>query len=171
MTIPVAAALAATLCFAATTVWAGVTDLMTMKIRNDLILLLLALYAALAPLAGFGAVEIGTSAAVAFSVLVCMFTFFSMGWVGGGDAKLAAAIALWVGAEHTLTYLLSTAIFGGVLTLMILQFRSMALPAFCLRVSWISNLHRSGSGVPYGTAISAGALFTFPNTPWVTILS
>jgi prepilin peptidase CpaA len=171
MTIASTAAFAATLCFAATTVWAGVTDLMTMKIRNDLILLLLAFYAVLAPLAGFSVVEIGTNAAVASAVLVCMFGFFSMGWVGGGDAKLAAAIALWVGAEHTLTYLFSAAIFGGVLTLLLLQFRSMVLPAFFHRVSWILNLHTSGSGVPYGIAIAAAALFTFPNTPWVTILS
>ena len=171
MTIAYAAAFAATVCFAATTVWAGVMDLITMKIRNDLVLLLLATYAALAPLAGFGAVEIGTSAAAASAVLVCMFGFFSMGWVGGGDAKLAAVIALWVGAEHTLAYLSSTAIFGGVLTLLLLQFRSMVLPTFCLRVPWVLNLHTSGSGVPYGIAIAAGALFTFPSTPWVTVLS
>lgn len=171
MTIAATAALAATLCFSATIVWAGVMDLITMKIRNDLVLLLLATYAALAPLAGFGAVDIGTSAAVALAVLVCMFGFFSRGWVGGGDAKLAAVITLWLGAEHTLTYLFSTAIVGGMLTLMVLQFRLMVLPSFCHRVSWIVNLHSSGSGVPYGVAIASGALFTFPNTPWVTGLS
>ncbi len=171
MTIAFTAAFAGTLFFAGTTVWAGMMDLITMKIRNDLILLLLVIYAALAPLAGFGAMEIGTSAAVAFAVLVCMFCLFSMGWIGGGDAKLVAAIALWVGAEHTLAYLFATAIFGAVLTLLLLQFRSVVLPAFCIRVSWILNLHTSGSGVPYGVAIAAGALFTFPNTPWVTILS
>jgi len=171
MTIAATAAFTATWCFAAMMMWAGVMDLLTMKIRNDLILLILAIYAALAPLVGFGAVEIGTSAAVAFAVLVCMFAFFSMGWIGGGDAKFAAAIALWVGAEHTPTYLLSTAIFGGALTLMLLQFRLMVLPAFCRRVPWIVDLHTPGSGVPYGIAIAAGALFTLPNTLWVTTLS
>jgi prepilin peptidase CpaA len=170
MTIASSAAFVATSCFAATTVWAGVMDLMTMKIRNDLILLLLAIYAALAPLAGFGAVEIGMSVAVAFAVLMCMFGLFSMGWVGGGDAKLAAVLALWIGAEHTLAYLVSTTIFGGVLSLLLLQFRSMVLPTFCHRVSWIVRLHVSGSGVPYGIAIASGALSTFPSTRWVMIL-
>jgi prepilin peptidase CpaA len=171
MTIASNAAFVATLCFAATTVWAGVMDLMTMKIRNDLILLLLAIYAALAPLAGFGAVEIGISTAVAFAVLICTFGLFRMGWVGGGDAKFAAVVALWVGAEHTLAYLVSTAIFGGALSLLLLQFRSMVLPTFCDRVSWIVRLHASGSGVPYGIAIASGALYTFPSTRWVIILS
>ncbi len=171
MTIASNAAFVATLCFAATTVWAGVMDLMTMKIRNDLILLLLVIYAALAPLAGFSAVEIGMSTAVAFAVLICTFALFSMGWVGGGDAKLAAVVALWVGSELTLAYLVSTAIFGGVLSLLLLQFRSMVLPTFCDRVSWIVRLHASGSGVPYGIAIASGALYTFPSTRWVIILS
>jgi prepilin peptidase CpaA len=171
MTIAAAAAFAATLCFAGTTVWAGMMDLMTMKIRNDLVLFLLAIYAALAPLAGFGAVQMGASAAAAFAVLACMFVFFSLGWIGGGDAKLAAVVALWLGAEHVLAYVLSTAICGGLLTLLLLQFRSMALPASCLRVPWIAQLHQSGAGVPYGIAIASGALFIFPSTPWMTNLS
>ncbi len=171
MTIASAAAFAASLCFAATTVWAGVMDLMTTKIRNDLVLFLFAVYAALAPLAGFGAWDIGMSAAAAFGLLACMFVFFTLGWIGGGDAKLAAVVALWIGAEHTPAYVLTTAIFGGLLTLLLLQFRSMALPALFRRVSWIEHLHTSGAGVPYGVAIASGALFTFPHTAWMRILS
>lgn len=171
MTISTAAAFAASICFATTTVWAGVMDLTTMKIRNDLVLFLLAIYAALAPLAGIGAVEIASSAAVAFGVLVCMFMFFGFGWIGGGDAKLASVIALWLGVEHTLPYVLYTAAFGGILTLLILQFRSLPLPAMCLRFPWISQLHDRSSGVPYGVAIASAALFVFPSTPWMTHLT
>jgi prepilin peptidase CpaA len=171
MTISVAAALAASLCFASTTVWAGVMDLATMKIRNELVLFLLAVYAALAPLAGFGAIEIGWSAAAALGVLVCMFVFFGLGWIGGGDAKLAAVVALWLGIDHTLPYVLYMAAFGGVLTLLLLQFRSLPLPAPFLRVSWITKLHASGAGVPYGVAIASAALFVFPQTPWMSMFA
>jgi prepilin peptidase CpaA len=170
MTISLGAAFTASLCFAAATVWAGVMDLTTMKIRNDLVLFLLAVYAALAPLAGIDAVEIASSAAVAFGILVCMFMFFGFGWIGGGDAKLTSVITLWIGVEHALHYVLYTAAFGGVLTVLLLQFRSFPLPTVCHRVPWISQLHDRSSGVPYGVAIASAALFVFPSTPWMTHL-
>jgi prepilin peptidase CpaA len=171
MTISAVAALTASLCFAAATVWAGLTDLATMKIRNELVLFLLGLYAALAPLAGFGAVQIGFSAAVALSVLAGMFVFFALGWIGGGDAKLSAVVVLWIGAEHALPYVVYTALFGGILTLALLQFRSISLPASVRRVPWIAQLHARDSGVPYGIAIASAALFIFPSTKWMTVLS
>ena len=40
------------------------------------------------------------------AVLVVTFMFFARGWIGGGDAKLAAATALWLGFDQLLNYLL-----------------------------------------------------------------
>lgn len=171
MTISAIAALTASLCFTAATVWAGLMDLATMKIRNELVLFLLGIYAALAPLAGFEAIQIGLSAAAALSVLAGMFVFFALGWIGGGDAKLSAVIALWVGAEHALPYVVYTALFGGVLTLVLLQFRSISLPASAQKVPWIAKLHSRDAGVPYGIAIASAALFVFPSTSWMTVFS
>jgi len=170
VTVSAFAALAASLSFAAAVIWAGAMDLVTMKIRNELVLFLLAVYGALAPLAGWAAGDIGMSAAVSFCVLACSFIFFTFGWIGGGDAKLASVVALWLGAEHVPAYLVYTAIFGGILTLAILQFRMMLLPAFCLNVPWIRRLHAAETGIPYGVAIASAALFAFPNTSWVTPL-
>jgi prepilin peptidase CpaA len=171
MTISTLAASAATLCFGATVIWAGVMDVATMKIRNELVLFLLAIYAALAPLSGFGVVDIGWSTACAFSVLASMLVFFSFGWIGGGDAKLSAAITLWLGADQALTFVVYTALFGGVLTLAILQFRSTALPNACSRIPWIAQLHAASSGVPYGIAIASAALFVFPDTRWMAVFA
>lgn len=170
MTISALAASTATLCFAFATIWAGMMDLITMRIRNELVLFLLAIYAALAPLAGFGVDEIGLNAAVALGVLVCMFVFFGLGWIGGGDAKLAAVVALWLGADHVMAFTIYTALFGGALTLLLLQFRALPLPAPCLRVSWITQLHARNTGVPYGVPIAAAALLILPTTPWMTVL-
>jgi prepilin peptidase CpaA len=148
-------------------VWAGVMDLTTMKIRNEIVLFLLAAYAALAPLTGLGLEQMGMNALVALGMLGCMFVFFGLGWMGGGDAKLATAVTLWLGADHALSYVLYTALFGGVLTLGILQFRSMPLPAAYLRKPWVSRLHAAETGIPYGVAIAGAALFIFPQTPWI----
>jgi prepilin peptidase CpaA len=90
-----------------------------------------------------------------------------MGWIGGGDAKLAAVVALWLGADLVLPYVLYTAVFGGLLTLAILQFRTMALPSRCITVGWINRLHASTSGVPYGVAIASAALVVFLQSPWI----
>ena len=58
------------------------------------------------------------------TVLAVGFALFSFGWIGGGDAKFAAAIALWLGWSNTLEFVATSAIFGGILTLAILTFQT-----------------------------------------------
>jgi prepilin peptidase CpaA len=165
------AAFIASISFSVAVIWAGTIDLLTMRIRNELILFLIGTYAALAPLAGWTAGEIGMSAVLAAVVLACAFVCFGFGWIGGGDAKLASAVALWLGAGQTVSYLVWAALIGGALTVALLQFRAMMLPAFCLRVPWIMHLHDRGSGIPYGVALASAALVVFPDTPWMKALS
>ena len=100
-------------------------------------------------------------------VLVVAFIFFSQGWIGGGDAKLAAATALWFGFDHLLDYMIYASLFGGALTLAILQFRKLPLPAFFARQQWITRLHETDGGVPYGIALAAAALIVYPKTGWM----
>ncbi|WP_244622851.1 A24 family peptidase [Microvirga brassicacearum] len=171
MTISIGASVTAGACFIAAVLWAGAADLVTMKIRNGLVLFLIAGYIILAPLSGIAWLDIGWSIAVAAGVLACMFVLFGLGWIGGGDAKLAAVIALWLGADHALAYILYTALFGGILTIVLLQFRLMVLPLQCLTVPWIMRLHAPETGVPYGVAITAAALFIFPATHWMKALT
>jgi prepilin peptidase CpaA len=121
----------------------------------------------LAPLAGFSAHELGASALVASLVFVVTFIFFAAGWIGGGDAKLAAATALWLGFDHLLTYLIYASLFGGALTLLLIQFRRAPLPAVLARQPWVQRLHDRDSGVPYGIALAAAALAVYPQTPWM----
>jgi prepilin peptidase CpaA len=98
---------------------------------------------------------------------VAAFIFFSQGWIGGGDAKLAAATALWFGFDHLLDYMIYASLFGGVLTLAILQFRKLPLPAFIARQQRITRLHEPDGGVPYGIALAAAALLVYPKTGWM----
>ena len=67
----------------------------------------------------------GAGAAVLAGAFVC----FAMGWVGGGDAKVAAGAALWFGFDHLLAFLVYASLFGGALTLLLLQFRQWPLPS------------------------------------------
>jgi prepilin peptidase CpaA len=147
---------------------AGITDLTSYKISNNLMLGFLIAYVAFAPWSGLPVREIGWSAAAAAGVLLIAFVFFSLNWIGGGDAKLVAVTALWLGADHTPAYLLYTALFGGALTLAMLKFRQLPLPASMHDRAWITRLHADGSGVPYGVAMAMAGLAVFPQTRWMS---
>ncbi len=159
-------ALAAILLFVAFMVAAGLMDLFTMTIRNTLVVAMLVLYAALAPLAGLGVAAIGASVVVAVLVFVGGLLCFSFGWIGGGDAKLAVSTVLWLGAEQAFSYLMATALFGGLLTLIILAFRLIPLPAGLAGQIWLQRLHGKSTGVPYGVAMALGGLVVLPNSVW-----
>jgi prepilin peptidase CpaA len=161
------AAAAAMSMFAGTMVIAGITDLTSYRISNNLMLAFLLAYAAFAPLTGLRVPEIGWSAAVAVAVLGVAFMFFAFGWIGGGDAKLAAVTALWFGVDHTPAYLVYTALFGGMFTLALLKFRELPLPASMGRQPWIARLHCQGAGVPYGVAMAVAGLAMLPQTRWM----
>jgi len=167
MTISTLSALAASLAFVTAMLGAGLMDLLTMKIRNWLVLALLAFYAVLAPAVGLDPETIGWSVVTALVVLLCAFLLFSLNWIGGGDAKLAAATTLWLGAELTLDYLLYTALFGGALSVILLSFRRFELPLGRRASPWISRLHMHETGVPYGVAMAPAALLVFPHTAWL----
>jgi prepilin peptidase CpaA len=97
-------------------------------------------------------------------MLVVAFGMFSLGWIGGGDAKLAAATALWLGWTPLADYGLVSAIAGGALTFVILFARRLALPEILAKQSWIVRLHDAKAGVPYGIALALGGLIVYPET-------
>ena len=155
------------LLFPALMAFAAFSDLFTMTISNRLSLALTGGFLLLALVTGMALPEIGMHVGAAALVLVTAFVFFARGWIGGGDAKLVAATALWFGFAHLLDYLLYASLFGGALTVLLLQFRKLALPQALARQKWIERLHDAGAGVPYGIALAAAALLVYPNTPWM----
>jgi prepilin peptidase CpaA len=155
------------LLFPALMAFAASSDLLTMTISNRVSLLLIAGFFVLAVASGMGPNEIGLHIAAGAVVLAISFTCFAMGWVGGGDAKVAAATALWFGFGHLLDYLVYASLFGGALTLLLLQFRQWPLPAALHGQPWLARLHNNKSGIPYGIALALGALLIYPETDWV----
>ena len=85
------------LLFPALMAFAAASDLFTMTISNRVSLALVAGFFILAPLGGMGLHDMLLHAGAGAAVLVAAFACFAMGWVGGGDAKVAAGVALWFG--------------------------------------------------------------------------
>jgi len=153
--------------FPALMAFAASSDLLTMTISNRLSLALAGGFLLPTLITGMGLTAIGMHLAAGALVLMVCFGFFAMGWIGGGDAKLAAATALWFGFDYLLDYLVYASLFGGVLTVLLIQFRRLPLPAVLARQGWILKLHDAGSGVPYGIALAAAALIVYPKTGWM----
>jgi prepilin peptidase CpaA len=154
--------------FPATMAFAASSDLFTMTIANRISLILLAGFVLLSIMMGMTATDMLMHFAAGAAVLVVGFVFFSCGWIGGGDAKLAAVTALWLGFAHLFEYLIYSSIFGGALTLALIQFRLLPLPTVLASREWIERLHRRGGGVPYGIALAAAALVVYPHTEWMS---
>ena len=155
------------LLFPALMAFAAASDLFTMTISNRVSLALAAGFLALALLSGMGLYDIFSHVGAGAAVLAVAFACFAMGWVGGGDAKVAAAAALWFGFGHLLNYLLYASLFGGPLTLVLLQFRQWPLPYPFAGQAWLLKLHAKESGIPYGIALAIGALMIYPETEWI----
>jgi len=146
-------------------VFAALTDLLSMTIANRVSLLLVVTFAVLAAVTGMDLSTIGWHAAAFAVVLAATFCLFAIGVMGGGDAKLAAATALWMGfGPPLLSYLVTSAFLGGALTLFILAFRNSGLAQIAGRNPFLRNLGGT-DGVPYGIALGLGGLVAYPQSP------
>ncbi|MEI4260275.1 A24 family peptidase [Roseovarius sp. D0-M9] len=137
-------------------IWAATSDAVQMRIPNALVLYLLAGFAVTAALSPPDLAEIAGRSAVCAAILAGGMILFARGWMGGGDVKLLAVTALWLGPAATSGFLLLTAMAGGVLTL--------AVVAHHARAQRMGDAHtpadRLPPRVPYGIAIAAAALAT-----------
>ena len=144
--------------------FAASSDLLTMRISNRLVALVVAGFFAMALVVQLPLEQVGMHLACAALVLVVSFAFFAFGWIGGGDAKLVAATTLWVGFGLMLPYLVYASLLGGALTLLLLAMRRWPLPGRLAKVKWIDRLHDTKTGVPYGIALSTAGLLVYSDT-------
>ena len=129
---------------------AAFTDLRSRQISNKLN----AAVALGAPLfwwaAGLSLGDVAWQLGVALLALVILAGLFALRWMGGGDVKLLAALALWVKPGDFGLLIIYMAIIGGVLTLVF--------------GAWhIARRQRDRLVIPYGIAIAAaGIIVLFP---------
>ncbi len=107
---------------------------------------------------------IGMHLLAGVAMLAISFTFFARGWIGGGDAKLFAATAIWMGWSNLLEYALIASVLGGVLTIAMLTLRGFPMPNILLKQYWFNRLHTLENGIPYGLALAAGGIYIYPYT-------
>lgn len=149
-------------------VFAAISDMLTMKIPNLASLVLVVGFFIMAMAIGMHWSAIGWHLLAGVLTLVACFMMFNAGWIGGGDAKLAAATSLWLGFGLLPSYGVFASIFGGVLTLAILQLRRMTLDGAAFSAPWIARLREKNGGIPYGIALAAAGLVVYPDTAiWI----
>jgi prepilin peptidase CpaA len=155
--------------FPAMMAFAASSDFLTLTISNRVSLILVGGFVTLAVIGGVTAADVLSHLAAGCVVLVAGFSLFARGIIGGGDAKLAAATALWLGFDHLLPYLLYASLLGGALSVGLIWFRMAPLPDWLARHDWAQRLHGKDASVPYGIALAAAALAVYPQTPWMAI--
>jgi prepilin peptidase CpaA len=96
---------------AATLLYAALTDLKEFKIRNELILLLVALFILHAFLSGRW-VNLRWNFVSAAMMFAIMLYFYSQNWMGGGDVKILTVGFLWVGFGCALVFATLLTIFA-----------------------------------------------------------
>jgi prepilin peptidase CpaA len=100
-------------------------------------------------------------------MLVAGALLFARGLAGGGDVKLAAACALWMGPLLP-GFLVFMTILGGVVVLVLLALRySLAMVMLFVPMPDITlpRILLRGEGVPYGIAIAGAGLWMAPQVP------
>ncbi|APG82924.1 prepilin peptidase [Sinorhizobium americanum] len=144
---------------------AAFSDLFTMTIPNRISAILLGAFIVVAPLAGFGVGEISlhiVAAAVVFAVCFCLFAVNVM---GGGDAKLLTACAVWFGLDASLiAFLVYVSIFGGLLTIAVLLLRRQENAILASGIP-VPQLLLTAKKIPYGVAIALGGFAAYPSSP------
>ena len=160
MTVPLLIHLVTLSLFMGLLLSAAIGDLKRYRIPNSYSISLVALYPLFVLSAPY-AVSPLVSLSIMAAVLVLSIVAFALRWIGGGDAKLLAAAALFAGPAMIIEFLVVTALAGGMLSVVMLS-RS-------LRVSLASTLDHVGNHtlrdamradvIPYGVAIAAGGVF------------
>lgn len=146
--------------------FAATSDLLSMTIANRVPVILAATFLIVAPMTGMDWMTIGWHLLAGGLVLAITFGLFAIGGMGGGDAKLISASAVWMGlGVNLMAYLLVASFLGGLLTLSILLYRGSPLAVFTSRNMFLRNLASDAKGVPYGIALGLAGLMVYPDTP------
>lgn len=150
--------------FSVLMMYAAYSDLKSYTLPNFISVILMAGFAVIMMILQPPLSAIGWHVGVGAILFVLGFLLFATGLFGGGDVKVIAALGLWLGPVNVLPFLMSMAIFGGILALVLLVFRKIKIPQQWLKHSTIAGLHSKEEGIPYGVAIAIAAIIEFPKT-------
>jgi prepilin peptidase CpaA len=153
--------------FPAGVIAAAMTDATSYTIPNRLSAFLAAAFLPAALAAGMSPAVFAASLGLGAVGLAVGIAMFAVRWIGGGDAKLMAACALWLGWSGVTPFLIWTGLAGGILALSLVALRRAPVNLQTFGPAWFGRLMQPGGDVPYGVAIAAGALAAMPAAPWL----
>ncbi len=143
--------------YAAPLAVAAAWDVATFRIPNFLNLIFLALFPVAALLAP-QPLDWPWHLAAGGLVLAVGFVMFALNLFGGGDVKMLAVAALWMGWDNLLGYVLWVGLIGGVLAVLLLVLRSDAAGMVLSHLGRMPKVLQKKAPVPYGIAIALGGL-------------
>lgn len=152
---------AVTAIFGMSMLMAAYKDLTSYTIPNWISLVMIGGFLVLSPFLGLSWAEFGIHIAVFAGSLAVMMLMFGLGWLGGGDAKLFAATAIWWMPHDLLVYSVYTTLAGGALAIIILLSRTL-LPAKVRTAGWVHRILRDETKIPYGLALAFAGMVTLP---------
>lgn len=146
---------------------AACSDLLTMTIPNRLSILLVGAFVAIAPFSGLSLVDFMIHLGAGVTVFAVCFALFAFNIMGGGDAKILTASAIWFGFNDSLMmYMLWVSVLGGFLSIFILTMRSQHDMILAYGIPFPETMMHKKK-VPYGIAIGAAAFMVYPSAPLV----
>jgi prepilin peptidase CpaA len=152
--------------FAGLLVYAACSDMARLIIPNWVSIALAAIFPVAALIAGAPLMDIGLHVLFGLGVLAIGFVLFQFNIIGGGDAKLLAAVSVWTGLAAIIPFVVWTAVAGGVMALALLTARQL-LPVGTYPTV-VDHLLKKQNGIPYGVAIMIGGLLVIPSLPYVS---
>ncbi len=153
--------------FAGLLIYAACSDIARLIIPNWVSIALTLVFPVAALAAGMAPLEIGMHVLFGAAVLAVGFFLFSANIIGGGDAKLLAATAVWTGFQSFLMpFLYWTVIAGGVMAFGLLAARQFVKAAET-NPSFLNHQLKKQNGIPYGVAIMFGGLMAIPSLSFV----
>jgi prepilin peptidase CpaA len=149
--------------------WAAVSDLRARRVPNAIVGFVL-LSGLVVTILDRGVLSALSGIAALAIIVAALYRPWTLGGIGGGDVKLAAATGVWVGLGGLPWFALATALAGGVVALVCFAFAGKAA-----RADMKANLtlavmraempevptHRTHVSVPYAVAILVGTVVVF----------
>ncbi|MGD9967752.1 MAG: prepilin peptidase [Hyphomonadaceae bacterium] len=152
--------------FAGLLIYAACSDIARLIIPNWVSIALVALFPVAAFVGGAAIFDVGMHLLFGLGVLAIGFVLFQFNVLGGGDAKLLAAVSVWTGMAAAIPFIVWTTVAGGMLALALLTARQL-IPAGSYP-GFVDHLLKKQNGIPYGVAIMIGALMAIPSLPFMS---
>ena len=146
--------------------YAAYSDARRLEIANGVSIFIALLFLPAAWNSSLSTTDMAIHASVGLGMLIAGIALFACGLMGGGDAKLMAAVAVWTGIETLSVFLVVTALAGAVVAVVALTLNRIPANGTISRIfPWVGVGGGRQAPIPYGVAISVAALFALWISP------